>query len=67
MNKIKYNYKNLVGVGDSNPRHPAPKAGALPDCAIPRNLSTYVRVGLSHSIEQKLAPTAGKDNTCAID
>ena len=25
---------------DSNPRHPAPKAGALPDCAIPRLIST---------------------------
>ena len=24
------------GSRDSNPRHPAPKAGALPDCAIPR-------------------------------
>ena len=24
------------GRRDSNPRHPAPKAGALPDCAIPR-------------------------------
>jgi hypothetical protein len=24
------------GMRDSNPRHPAPKAGALPDCANPR-------------------------------
>ena len=24
------------GQRDSNPRHPAPKAGALPDCAMPR-------------------------------
>jgi hypothetical protein len=26
------------GWRDSNSRHPAPKAGALPDCATPRNL-----------------------------
>ena len=29
-------YKKWSGQRDSNPRHPAPKAGALPDCAMPR-------------------------------
>ncbi len=35
---IQMSYKRVVWSGkrDSNPRHPAPKAGALPDCAIPR-------------------------------
>ena len=28
--------KNWSGQRDSNSRHPAPKAGALPDCAMPR-------------------------------
>ena len=29
-------FKNWSGWRDSNSRHPAPKAGALPDCATPR-------------------------------
>ena len=29
--------KNWSGWRDSNPRHPAPKAGALPNCATPRH------------------------------
>ena len=29
---------------DSNPRHPAPKAGALPDCANPRCLSISINL-----------------------
>ena len=35
---IQLSYKRIVVSGrrDSNPRHPAPKAGALPDCATPR-------------------------------
>ncbi len=32
----KVNPENWSGQRDSNPRHPAPKAGALPDCAMPR-------------------------------
>ena len=31
--------QNWSGWRDSNSRHPAPKAGALPDCAIPRLFS----------------------------
>ena len=31
-------FADWSGSRDSNSRHPAPKAGALPDCAIPRNL-----------------------------
>ena len=30
--------KTCSGRRDSNPRHPAPKAGALPDCATPRHI-----------------------------
>src|SRR5271154_3098975 len=29
------------GRGDSNPRPPAPKAGALPGCATPRHVSSF--------------------------
>lgn len=32
------NSENWSGQRDLNPRHPAPKAGALPDCAMPRLL-----------------------------
>ena len=35
--------KNWSGMRDLNPRHPAPKAGALPDCAIPRLPVHYTR------------------------
>ena len=31
------------GQRDSNPRPPAPKAGALPNCAIPRNVGIIAR------------------------
>ena len=35
---IQMSYGRLIWSGwrDSNSRHPAPKAGALPDCATPR-------------------------------
>ena len=34
---IQLSYRRIKsGRRDSNPRHPAPKAGALPDCATPR-------------------------------
>jgi hypothetical protein len=35
---IQLSYKRKSGQRDLNPRHPAPKAGALPDCAMPRCL-----------------------------
>jgi hypothetical protein len=34
--------KNWSGQRDSNSRHPAPKAGALPGCAMPRFLQTVL-------------------------
>ena len=37
IRKIVTPLKNWSGQRDSNPRLPAPKAGALPDCAMPRH------------------------------
>ncbi|SJM89104.1 hypothetical protein CRENPOLYSF1_100015 [Crenothrix polyspora] len=34
--RLSYKRKMWSGWRDSNPRHPAPKAGALPNCATPR-------------------------------
>ena len=36
MGGIEFKPEKWSGMRDSNPRHPAPKAGALPDCANPR-------------------------------
>ncbi len=48
------------GWRDSNPRHPAPKAGALPDCATPRItrpkdraqmiLGAFIKVNISNHL-----------------
>jgi hypothetical protein len=37
--QMSYGRSIWSGWRDSNSRHPAPKAGALPDCATPRNPS----------------------------
>lgn len=36
--------KNLSGQRDLNPRQPAPKAGALPGCAMPRDENNTKRL-----------------------
>ena len=40
------------GMRDLNPRHPAPKAGALPDCANPRMCLHAVSFESAHNTEQ---------------
>jgi hypothetical protein len=37
---------------DLNPRHPAPKAGALPDCANPRMSYQAVSNEMAHNTDQ---------------
>ena len=39
------------GMRDLNPRHPAPKAGALPDCANPRMSYHAVSFESAHNTE----------------
>ena len=40
------------GMRDLNPRHPAPKAGALPDCANPRISHQAVSNEMAHDTDQ---------------
>ena len=40
------------GMRDLNPRHPAPKAGALPDCANPRMSHQVVSNERAHNTDQ---------------
>ena len=40
------------GMRDSNPRHPAPKAGALPDCANPRLSYQAVSLASAHNTDR---------------
>jgi hypothetical protein len=40
------------GMRDLNPRHPAPKAGALPDCANPRMSHQAVSNERAHNTDQ---------------
>jgi hypothetical protein len=40
------------GMRDLNPRHPAPKAGALPDCANPRMSYHAVSFESAHNTDQ---------------
>ena len=47
------------GMRDLNPRHPAPKAGALPDCANPR--MTYQAVSNERAHNTDPAPSRQSD------
>jgi methylenetetrahydrofolate dehydrogenase (NADP+)/methenyltetrahydrofolate cyclohydrolase len=48
---------NWSGQRDSNPRPPAPKAGALPDCAIPRYINTCNSQGERHNTQFHSLPS----------
>jgi hypothetical protein len=48
MGGIEFKPEKWSGMRDSNPRHPAPKAGALPDCANPRKSFQAVFLSSAH-------------------
>ena len=48
MGGIAFKPEKWSGMRDSNPRHPAPKAGALPDCANPRKSFQAVSLSSAH-------------------
>ena len=45
-------FMSWSGMRDSNPRHPAPKAGALPDCANPRLSYQAVSLASAHNTDR---------------
>ena len=52
------------GMRDLNPRHPAPKAGALPDCANPRMSHQAVSNEMAHNTDQAGFRQSEIENKC---